>query len=224
MADLHSVTFEWPYGSANNVILTGTFDHWSKSIRLDKQNASFKGTVKVPWNQKVAYKFIVDGEWRVNDREPTEKDPAGNLNNVYVAPEKLVELSKPESTIQREPVLEKVEDIPAEKALSSDGGKVVAPAVLSDLVQTVVAAEGTASAVDYVVSSVGAAIQGVLGVDPINANKVSLHLLMIAYDTFLTALGSYRYKLPAWSFLKLPLSTLQRRPVMSMLKGSLTSP
>ncbi|KAG7097233.1 hypothetical protein E1B28_004604 [Marasmius oreades] len=173
MADWHAVTFEWPYDSANNVTVTGTFDRWSSSVRLEKQDSSFKATVKVPWNEKVAYKFIVDGEWLVNERAPTERDSAGNLNNIYVAPEKPAEPSHSDSTAQSVRVLEKVEETPKEQVLSTDDGKdVSAPQLLSDLAQTVVAAEGTESPVDYVASGIGAAIQGVFGVDPINTDKM----------------------------------------------------
>ncbi|KAJ3029047.1 UNVERIFIED_CONTAM: hypothetical protein HDU68_000260 [Siphonaria sp. JEL0065] len=34
--------------------------------------------------EKIMYKFIVDGEWKTASEEPTEFDPSGNVNNVYV--------------------------------------------------------------------------------------------------------------------------------------------
>ncbi|EEB98249.1 hypothetical protein MPER_02279 [Moniliophthora perniciosa FA553] len=95
MADLHQVIFEWPHGGANTVIVTGSFDQWSSSTRLPKRGSTFKATVSVPWNQKIVYKFIVDGQWLVNDRESTEWDNAGNLNNIYHSPEKPQELVVP---------------------------------------------------------------------------------------------------------------------------------
>jgi hypothetical protein len=42
----------------------------------------------VPWSEKVAYKFIVDGKWRTTDEAPVEYDPVGNRNNIYYAPTK----------------------------------------------------------------------------------------------------------------------------------------
>lgn len=42
--------------------------------------------VKIPWGQKVSYKYIVDGKWTTTDTQPTELDPMGNINNVYNAP------------------------------------------------------------------------------------------------------------------------------------------
>jgi len=87
MADLHEAVFRWPY-AGEDVTLTGTFDHWSRSIRLIKGPSGFEGTVGIPWSEKVAYKFIVDGRWATTDLAPTELDGAGNINNVYYAPAK----------------------------------------------------------------------------------------------------------------------------------------
>lgn len=48
---------------------------------------------------------------------------------------------------------------------------------LSDLVNTVAARDGATSAVNYVTSGVGAAVQAVLGVDPVNSAKVCPSLM-----------------------------------------------
>ena len=53
-----------------------------------KGDAGFVGTVKAPWGQKVAYKFIVDGQWRYRDDQPREDDGDGNMNNVLQTPGK----------------------------------------------------------------------------------------------------------------------------------------
>jgi hypothetical protein len=68
--------------------VTGTFDQWSSSICLVKGDAGFSGTVKVPWGEKVTYKFIVDGHWQCREDRPQEKDGHGNVNNVLQTPEK----------------------------------------------------------------------------------------------------------------------------------------
>ncbi|ESK93787.1 carbohydrate-binding module family 48 protein [Moniliophthora roreri MCA 2997] len=163
MADLHQVVFEWPHGGANTVIVTGSFDQWSSSTRLTKQGSTFKATVSVPWNQKIVYKFIVDGQWLVNDREPTEWDNAGNLNNTYHSPEKLQEPVVPPAEMTA-PALNgtaKEDSDPAKESSTA-----------ADLAKTILAADGTKSSVEYVATGVGAAIQSVIGVDPINANKI----------------------------------------------------
>lgn len=46
----------------------------------------FEGIVRVPWGQKIAYKYVVDGRWTTTDDQPTEIDSIGNLNNVLNAP------------------------------------------------------------------------------------------------------------------------------------------
>ncbi|KAF8263858.1 hypothetical protein EI94DRAFT_1500667, partial [Lactarius quietus] len=61
---------------------------WAGSIRLTRKPDGFEAPpVFVPWREKMAYKFIVDGRWMTNDAEPTEVDH-GFINNVYTAPPK----------------------------------------------------------------------------------------------------------------------------------------
>lgn len=85
--DLHQVILRWPHTDANEVIVTGTFDQWSLSVRLTRKPDGFEAPVLIPWKDKIAYKFIVDGRWMTNDTEPTEIDH-GFVNNVYTAPPK----------------------------------------------------------------------------------------------------------------------------------------
>jgi hypothetical protein len=60
---------------------------WSSSLRLSRKPDGFEAPVFIPWKDKIAYKFIVDGRWMTNDNEPTEIDH-GFVNNVYTAPSK----------------------------------------------------------------------------------------------------------------------------------------
>jgi Glycogen recognition site of AMP-activated protein kinase len=41
---------------ANEVHVTGTFDDWSKSVKLDKKGDIFEKTVELPLDKKVLYK------------------------------------------------------------------------------------------------------------------------------------------------------------------------
>ncbi|CCL99164.1 uncharacterized protein FIBRA_01179 [Fibroporia radiculosa] len=86
MTDLHEVQFRWPHSNASHVVVTGAFDGWSGSVYLAKTSSGFEGTARVPWGQKIAYKFIVDGRWTTADGQPTEFDSNGNLNNIYTSP------------------------------------------------------------------------------------------------------------------------------------------
>lgn len=99
MDDLHEAEFSWPYGDASDVILTGSFDHWSCTMHLPKSTSGFVGNVRVPWNEKVPYKFIVDGKWVTRSDRPTELDGAGNLNNVLIAPSKPTPITEHPSII-----------------------------------------------------------------------------------------------------------------------------
>ncbi|KAI0292605.1 hypothetical protein B0F90DRAFT_238613 [Multifurca ochricompacta] len=61
---------------------------WSSSLRLTRKPDGFEAPpIFIPWKDKFAYKFIVDGRWMTNDAEPTEIDH-GFVNNVYTAPQK----------------------------------------------------------------------------------------------------------------------------------------
>ena len=137
-------------------------------MQLTKGPTGFNGSTTIPWDEKIAYKFIVDGQWMVVEHEPTELDHNGNVNNVYMAP------PKPSSSALEtdSPVLVSATDHPA-----VTGGLEVAsdphfPQIVADMADTVAALEGTTSALDYVASGLGAAIHGVVGIDPINAEQV----------------------------------------------------
>lgn len=65
--------------------------------------------MKVPWGQKVAYKFIVDGRWRCRDDLPQEDDGHGNMNNILRTPEKAQ--------------LRAVQDAPARLSIPFDGAQ-----------------------------------------------------------------------------------------------------
>ncbi|KDQ64953.1 carbohydrate-binding module family 48 protein, partial [Jaapia argillacea MUCL 33604] len=77
-----------PRTDAGDVIVTGTFDQWSKSTHLKRTPTGFETSIKVPWSEKVIYKFVVDGRWVTSGDQPTERDGSGNLNHVYFSPSK----------------------------------------------------------------------------------------------------------------------------------------
>ncbi|KAL8357858.1 hypothetical protein RB598_002583 [Gaeumannomyces tritici] len=74
-------TFKWPH-AGEQVYVTGTFDHWTKSVKLEKVGDVFEKEVTLPDNgEKVYYKFVVDGEWTINQATAKENDPDGIENN-----------------------------------------------------------------------------------------------------------------------------------------------
>ncbi|TCD70480.1 hypothetical protein EIP91_003241 [Steccherinum ochraceum] len=90
-SDLHEALFKWPHPEPSDVVVTGSFDGWSKTIHLSRTPSGFAAKVKIPWGEKTSYKYIVDGRWTTTDTQPTEMDPMGNVNNVYNAPARPVQ-------------------------------------------------------------------------------------------------------------------------------------
>lgn len=73
-SSLHSATFTWPASHHSRVFVTGSFDNWSGSTHaLTKQDdGSFKGQVEIKYGEKVAYKYVCDGEWMTREDEDKE--------------------------------------------------------------------------------------------------------------------------------------------------------
>ncbi|KAF4620158.1 hypothetical protein G7Y89_g14664 [Cudoniella acicularis] len=68
---------------ASEVYVTGTFDNWSKSEKLIKTGDVFEKNVTLPSaDEKIYYKFVVDGNWVTDHLAAQENDELGNLNNV----------------------------------------------------------------------------------------------------------------------------------------------
>ncbi|KAL1962497.1 hypothetical protein VTN77DRAFT_9618 [Rasamsonia byssochlamydoides] len=90
-----SFIFQWPY-SANEVFVTGTFDDWGKTVRLEKKGDVFEKEVELPSaDEKVYYKFVVDGLWTTDSSAREENDGANNINNVLF-PEDIKKASQPD--------------------------------------------------------------------------------------------------------------------------------
>ncbi|KAF2683088.1 carbohydrate-binding module family 48 protein [Lentithecium fluviatile CBS 122367] len=73
-------TFTWEH-AASEVYVTGDFDEWKKTVKLENEGGIFKKTVELP-KQKHQYKFVVDGNWVTNESAPKEPDSNGIFNNV----------------------------------------------------------------------------------------------------------------------------------------------
>jgi len=92
----HHAQFTWGTGP-QSVYVAGGFNDWSgNATPLTKQaDGSFSGQVAMPWGEKQAFKYVVDGEWKVREDEAKEWDAAGNMNNVYTAPHEPVTKADP---------------------------------------------------------------------------------------------------------------------------------
>jgi hypothetical protein len=132
-------------------------------MQLTKGPTGFRGSVELPWNVKIAYKFIVDGQWMLVEHEPTEPDHDGNLNNVYTAPPK-----PPSHASETDPVVvtgTKTASHPTDSSDATVEPEVASeiPKMITDLANTVAAREGTTSAS--------------VGTDPINAEQVIIECI-----------------------------------------------
>ncbi|KAG9056411.1 hypothetical protein FS842_010745 [Serendipita sp. 407] len=150
MSDLHQLTFKFPAGPSK-VLVTGTFDNWSRSTPLTKTSNGFELTVGVPWNAKITYKYIVDGQWFASPTEPQEKDGMGNINNTYTSP------SNPNQPA-------------AEPAPPGEQPKTT----FQEIKDSVIAATGAPTLTSYVASGLGAAVAAVAGYDPINPQHIPI--------------------------------------------------
>ncbi|KAI5788921.1 hypothetical protein DFH27DRAFT_527912 [Peziza echinospora] len=75
--------FTWPY-PAGEVFVTGEFDKWTSSVKLEKdgETGHFSAVVDLGDHEKTFYKYIVDGNWCTNIQEKIEQDGSGIENNV----------------------------------------------------------------------------------------------------------------------------------------------
>jgi len=83
---------------AGEVIVTGTFDEWRGSVKLQKDNENGKFSVFVDLGnaEKVLYKYIVNGNWTVNSDSKKEYDHSGNENNVLYPEDMHTEIEVPQ--------------------------------------------------------------------------------------------------------------------------------
>ncbi|KAF1354654.1 hypothetical protein BDV97DRAFT_87804 [Delphinella strobiligena] len=80
-----SHTFTWPH-AAKEVFVTGTFDNWQKTVKLEAHGNVFHKTVDLP-SEKILYKFVVDGNWTTDHTAAQEQDHQGIYNNILTPDE-----------------------------------------------------------------------------------------------------------------------------------------
>lgn len=72
--------FRWK-GGGKEVYLSGSYDQWKARIPLSRSREDFYGIVDLPAGEH-EYKFLVDGQWKTNQDEPTKLNEEGIMNNV----------------------------------------------------------------------------------------------------------------------------------------------
>ncbi|KAI5841419.1 hypothetical protein DFP73DRAFT_555684 [Morchella snyderi] len=88
-------TFKWAY-PAGEVYVTGTFDNWGKSTKLEKEGEAFVAKVELPV-EKTLYKFVVDGNWVVD--HTARKEFENGIENNLLIPEDIVPEQSEESNM-----------------------------------------------------------------------------------------------------------------------------
>ncbi|KAJ3102634.1 hypothetical protein HK100_004338 [Physocladia obscura] len=85
----------WPDADAKEVIVTGPFDNWSRSVVVPRvSDSTFAITLSLDPSLKPGdsfqFKFVVDGEWKVSHAHSIEHDNSGNENNVLTVTERVL--------------------------------------------------------------------------------------------------------------------------------------
>ena len=74
-------TFTWEEGG-NEVKIIGSFTDWKEPYLMKKDVNDNVYKISLPLHNKIYfYKFIVDGEWKFSQIQPTKQDNDGNINN-----------------------------------------------------------------------------------------------------------------------------------------------
>ena len=138
-------TFIWDEGG-KNVKVTGSFVNWSTSFDMKyyPEEKVFKYSHLLT-KEKHSYKFIVDGIWKCNQKQPMIKDNSNNTNNFidlsnYILPKK-VEKEKttkkmPKRKKEKKIIKKKLEEGYDIKFPSKDDLNIEAPVVKEDYLET----------------------------------------------------------------------------------------
>eukprot|EP00741_Cyanophora_paradoxa_P017661 tig00021013_g17056.t1 len=78
-----SVSFTVLQKGAKHAAVAGSWDGWARHVNLSAAGDMF--TTEIPLKPGTySFKYIIDGEWKVDTARPTQTDAAGNLNNIVV--------------------------------------------------------------------------------------------------------------------------------------------
>ena len=139
-------TFIWDEGG-KNVKVTGSFVYWSISFDMKyyPEEKVFKYTHLLT-RDKHSYKFIVDGIWKCNQKQPMIKDNSNNTNNFidlsnYILPKKV---EKEKTTVKKKQkkkkekkiIKKKLEEGYDIKFPTKDDLNIEAPVVKEDYLET----------------------------------------------------------------------------------------
>ena len=138
-------TFIWDEGG-KNVKVTGSFVNWSTlfDMKYYPEEKVFKYSHLLT-KEKHSYKFIVDGIWKCNQKQPMIKDNSNNTNNYidlsnYILPKKIEKekttKKKPKKKKEKKIFKKKLEEGYDIKFPSKDDLNIEAPVVKEDYLET----------------------------------------------------------------------------------------
>jgi glycosidase len=81
-----SQTITYPAGSESSVEIRGDFggpSTWEVGKPMTKKGNVWTADILVPLDKPVQYKFVVDGEWKIDPDQPTITGEDHNTNNVF---------------------------------------------------------------------------------------------------------------------------------------------
>lgn len=81
----HTITY--PAGSETTVELRGDYGGpgtWEVGTPMVRKGALWSADIRVPLATRIQYKFVVDGEWKIDPAQPTITDAEHNTNNTFV--------------------------------------------------------------------------------------------------------------------------------------------
>jgi len=70
----------WKHGG-KEVYISGSYNNWQSTIRLSPSHEDFVAIVELPEGVH-EYKFLVDGVWKVDPKEPSRVNEQGVVNNI----------------------------------------------------------------------------------------------------------------------------------------------
>ncbi|ORX63085.1 hypothetical protein DM01DRAFT_1403462 [Hesseltinella vesiculosa] len=79
------VTMIYEHAQAKRVYITGDFDQWTASVRMERapgSSSTFHATLHLDPTKTHVYKFVVDGCWAIDPARPYRQDNQGNVNNI----------------------------------------------------------------------------------------------------------------------------------------------
>ena len=78
---MSEIQLEWNYGG-NDVKIAGSFNNWTPT-QMNKYENKWIYKLNLLDND-ITFKFIIDGEWKIDENKEKNIDENGNINNIIL--------------------------------------------------------------------------------------------------------------------------------------------